>query len=1113
MTQRPAMAAYAIDGRPVSAEAFYAAACHPARHAVVEACAGAGKTWMLVSRILRALLAGAEPQQILAITFTKKAAAEMRQRLNEWLAEFADATPDRLVQELQARGMPLEQARADAPALQSLYLRLLQSGRSVQIRTFHSWFAALLRSAPLQVLRQLGLPTQYELLENDAPAVAEVWRPFYRVLQSDPEALADYQALAAAHGRSRTAKALGNALAARVEFALADASGVVEASVPHFSMLAPEMAAYQDPLERLQGGAAHQRWHAWSAALGAESNKTPQKAASQVVDAFLQEDLTRRFELLRDAFYVKSEERLSNNLVKFDAAQAADAELQLLCPAVRQHVAWQHQQRMARLTRLLLQVYAQLKRERGWVDMHDIEQAARTLLQDPVVSGWVQERLDAQLRHLLVDEFQDTNPMQWHALHAWLSGYAGAASAPCVFIVGDPKQSIYRFRGADPKVFSAARDFVQQGLGGAVLSCDHTRRNSQAVINAVNAVMLAAQARGGYADFREHTTGSSAPGCVLTLPRIERPEKAEAGDATWRDSLTQPKLEVAEKPRELECRQAARWLQRCIQAGVPAGEVLVMARKNDRVTAMQRALGELGLPAHRVEKVRLADAPEVQDVVALIDVLLSPRHDLSLAQALKSPLFGLSDEQLIDLELAVRAAAQQEGADTGVLSWLFWLLQQAEVPESVWQPIGARLRRWQRWVQQWLPHDALDAIYREGDVLARYAAATPAAQRATVLERLQALPAHTLALDGGRYASSYRWVRAMRGGDATDAPRAAGDDDSIRLLTIHGAKGLEAGLVLVLDAQPESSNASGMAVLTHWPGEHESPQKLVFLTDSRSTPPSLQTLLAQEEQAQAREEANGLYVAMTRARQVLAFSAAEPHRSDKAVSWWEQWQGHAAAEALTLDEAGLVALPACGLPEIRSAAADKVAPEQTGQQGIGLHTIPPLAEHLRRHTQATTFTVQGDAERQLQGRMGEAMHKALEWQQQAAVPDDKRQLALQQLFQLDPQQAQTALQCARNILQGDAAWAWGDGVDWQANELDIGWQGSALRLDRLVRRKAQAGAPASWWVLDYKSALQPLQQADLRAQLDAYRQAVQALHPQEPVHAAFVSADGRLHLL
>jgi ATP-dependent helicase/nuclease subunit A len=163
-----------------------------------------------------------------------------------------------------------------------------------------------------------------------------------------------------------------------------------------------------------------------------------------------------------------------------DVTAARDLALRLQA-ASAQHAAWLHQQRMARLTRLLIAEFSALKRERGWVDMNDVERAALVMLSDPVLSGWVQERLDARVRHLLIDEFQDTNPLQWQALHAWLSGYAGAGGqAPSVFIVGDPKQSIYRFRRAEPQVFRAAQQFVVEGLGGDLLSCDHTHRNAPA---------------------------------------------------------------------------------------------------------------------------------------------------------------------------------------------------------------------------------------------------------------------------------------------------------------------------------------------------------------------------------------------------------------------------------------------------------------------------------------------------------------------------------------------------------------------------------------------------------------------------------------------------------
>jgi ATP-dependent helicase/nuclease subunit A len=196
--------AYEHNGRAVARETFYAIACDPRRSVAVEACAGSGKTWMLVSRILRALLAGSAPHEILAITFTKKAAAEMRQRLQEWLAEFAHATPEQLDQELSARG--LQPTPVLREALQNLYQSVLAVGHPVQIRTFHGWFAALLRTAPMSVLQELGLPTQYELLENDSQAIALVWRRFNRAVLADAVAQQDYRAAVAQHGRHQTSR-------------------------------------------------------------------------------------------------------------------------------------------------------------------------------------------------------------------------------------------------------------------------------------------------------------------------------------------------------------------------------------------------------------------------------------------------------------------------------------------------------------------------------------------------------------------------------------------------------------------------------------------------------------------------------------------------------------------------------------------------------------------------------------------------------------------------------------------------------------------------------------------------------------------------------------------
>jgi len=1072
--------AYELNSHPVSREDFYKIACDPNRHVAVEACAGAGKTWMLVSRILRALLDGAAPQEILAITFTKKAAGEMRQRLMEWLEKFAHESDEQLQTELLIRGVEPSRVRELCEPLRRLYGQLLAQGRSVQIRTFHSWFAALLRNAPLSALEALGLPAGYELLEDDAPAIAQVWRPFQARLLREPEVRQDYEAVVAGHGRFQTENALGAALQRRIEFMLADAAGTVAASVPAFAGLYPELGGVAAPALVLREPAVRARWLARAQALGQEKNKTPQKAAAAVIDACALLDAAEspgQFEealqTLRAGFFVKDEDRLTQHLLKLAPAQEAEPELQRLCAAQQQHEAWLYQQRMTRLTRLLVDEYAALKRERGWVDMSDIERAALHLLSDPVLGGWVQERLDARTRHLLIDEFQDTNPLQWQALHAWLSGYAGSgggAQAPRLFIVGDPKQSIYRFRRAEPQVFIAAQGFVRE-LGGALLSCDHTRRNAPSVLALVNQAMGQAQTQGEHAGFRTHTTESTAAGHVLALPQILRPGKDEPGaqePADWRDSLTQPRVTPEDTLRTLECRQAARWLAVQIAAGgLPPRDIMVLARKRDRLAAMQEALRELGIPAQQPEKSDLGEAPEVQDIVALLDALVSPAHDLSLARALRSPLFGVGDDDLILLALRQRACKAP---------W-FDLLQQGEGLSPALQAIAPRLLRWKHWLDTLPPHDALDAIYDDGDVLARFVAAAPPTLREAMRSNLQALLAAVLQVDGGRYATPYALVRALKAG-GVPAPTLA-DADAVRLLTVHGAKGLEAGLVLLLDTDAPAQRAQSMGVLLDWPGEDAAPRSFIFLASESRVPPSVREALAVEEQARQREELNALYVALTRAQQRLVLSSVQPHQPNGA-SWWQRLQ--------------------TGCEPLRPEVMPEPAPGVARPAGtIVLRVLPQLSVAAPPAASAEPETPEA--------RIGQAMHRLLEW----VAPDATGWSAAQVQragaeFGLDAAQASQAAAMALRILQGEGAWAWRSGeLVWQGNEVPVTLQGSVRRIDRLVRR-----TDGSWWVLDYKSAAQPQAREELQSQLRAYRAAVQAACPGETVRAAFLSARGNL---
>lgn len=1120
-------AAYTANGQRVERDAFYAIACDPHRSVAVEACAGAGKTWMLVSRIVRALLDGAAPHEILAITFTRKAAGEMRARLQEWLAAFAQE-PDlgKLAQELLARGIAETPASNGAVALQNLYKTVLAAPRLVQIRTFHSWFTALLRSAPLRVLDDLGLPANYELLESDEDAVAAVWRPFHARVAAQAELRADYEAVVASHGRTQTRKALEAALMRRTEFALADAAGVVDASVPPAAETFPEFAAWDDPAHALLVAPAGR---AQLLAAARSLGQAPQPSFSAKGRELEQAVTENDWEGVRVALLTQGAQprKFSDKLAGIDAVRAAQDAVERVLAARSQQEAWQHQQRMTRLSRALLAEYAALKRSRGWVDMNDVELAARHLLADPVLSGWVQERLDARVKHLLIDEFQDTNPLQWQALHAWLSGYAGAGDRPSVFIVGDPKQSIYRFRRAEPQVFKAAQAFVRDGLGGDLLACDHTRRNAPKLIEAINTVMLQAQEEGAWSGFRPHTTESAEVGAVLALPAIPREPRASAagkaagavavGEADadapsipapaamtpkaqppWRDSLTEARETVEDSLRERECRQAALWVAERIAKGTPAGEIMVLARQRNRLAPMAEALQRLGIASAQPEQRDLAEAPEVADVLALLDVLVSPNHDLSLARALKSPLFDASDADLTALALLRREAAHAGR------SWWELLQTHAEHLPPTLGAAAAALARYQTWVRTLPPHDALDAIFHHGEVLQRFASAARPEQRESVLANLRALIAAALALGGARYLTPYAFVRALRKG-MVEAP-ARFDAQAVRLLTIHGAKGLEADVVLMLDTDAPASRAETMGVLVDWLGEATAPRGFVFLARESDPPPSVRPLLEAERSERQREEINALYVAMTRARHVLALSSVQPER-DSGRSPYRRIAGL----AQLVERAPEAADDAPGVPQALSNAFSLPFVPYPSAKWSGFaienEVAAPPSEQARRG-QAMHWLLEHGAQALL--ALGNAGSTACAEAPAAGGGDEALAALLRhaaQQFELSVEAVRHAAQAAYCIRTGEGCWAWDSAVvDWQGSEVALVHGGALLRIDRLVRRR-DTGA---WWALDYKSAGSPQEQPELLAQMARYHAAVCAAIPGASVRLAFLTPQGRL---
>jgi ATP-dependent helicase/nuclease subunit A len=1098
VTAAAAIAAYRINDKQVSSEDFYAAACDPQRAVVVEACAGAGKTWMLVSRILRALLDGAQPQQILAITFTRKAAGEMRSRLDEWLLAFSDAHSSQAEREeaLRLRGCSATQARQLAPLLGGLHEQVLRGGRGVDVRTFLSWFAQLTQHAPLGLLEQLGLPANYEPIEDTAPLREALFRRFHRHVQADDALRSDYMALVARHRRSVVLQWLEAAWQRGPELQRADAVGQVDGAVPAAAALWPACAAYDDPLQALQQGPLADDIAALARQLGAMGKAKPADAAQGLLaalEAATSGEVDDAFNNAWQALFTQKDEPrklLGNSPLLLHVA----AELELLRTQNQQQRAHDDHQALLRLSRVLLADYAQLKRERGLVDMADLERVAEALLGDSDIAGWVQERLDQRLRHVLIDEFQDTSPLQWQVLHSWLSSYAGAGGGasgqrpPSVFIVGDPKQSIYRFRGAEPRVFIAASEFLRHGLDGQLLQCDHTRRNAASVIDAVNQVFEDAQRQGDWGPFRAHTTGSVAHGSVCSLPGALRGAMAKRGPSVgWRDSLTQPRDEPEQHLRAEEAQQAAQAVSALInEMGMQPSEIMVLARKRSTLAWVADALAQLGLPHVVAEPLHLHESAEALDLVAVLDVLASPGHDLALARALRSPLFGADDNDLLWLAQAVRHA--RPGSH-----WLAMLLGAAELPTPALQRAQTLLAAWVAVAEHLPPHDLLDRIVHQGQLLARVAAAVPAARCAAALHAIAALLAAALGEQGGRLPSLYSFVRALRAGRVqarTAAPSAA-----VQLLTVHGAKGLEARAVVVMDCDPEPRPATQPSLLIDWPVEEPAPLRVAFVRSQARAPFSLQTLCQIEAQARAREELNGLYVAMTRAREWLVFSRTEPRTPAAPRSWWARLEG--VAEQWHPEDAGLPTAPAPASAQVP--------------------TLPALTGLRAASARATS------AQDVKAARLGQAVHRVLEWvgRPGAALPRQDWPAACEAAaasFGLHRLFDDAAARVQRIVLQmlGNAACARffaGPALRWAGNEVPIssGPEEAAelLRIDRLVLLD-DGRTPATWWVLDYKLNSQPTQLLAYREQMRRYMAAVQALQPADEVRGAFITGSGEV---
>lgn len=879
-------------------------AADPSASVWVAASAGTGKTKVLTDRVLTLLLAGTPPERILCLTFTKAAAAEMANRLAERLSAWATldepALADNLA-DLLGRS-PDEEAGARA---RRLFAMVLDVPGGMRIQTIHAFCQSLLRRFPLEA----GIAPHFRVMdERDAAELL---------------LLARDEALAAA--RSTAAPDLAAALSEVV--------GHVGES--EFPALLDELARERGRLARMiaHNGGLSGLVAAVRHRLGLTEGETPEDvlAAACVDDAFDGAACREALSILRDGSKTDGEraERIAAWLDDLDgrplgfwdyvlaylttgleprarlttkASAGAEAALRAEAARLLSTVERWRAARVARATEALLTLAAALlsayeghKRTRALLDYDDLILAAAGLLSSGAgAAAWVLFKLDGGIDHVLIDEAQDTNPDQWAVVRAlteeFFAGRGAHEGVRTVFAVGDAKQSIYSFQRADPREFEAMRRRLGEqvpasGNRWAEVGLHVSFRSTAAVLDAVDAVFNRSPGRHGVIaageEIRHLPFRDGQAGLVELWPPIE--PRAIDEPEPWKPPVERIR---GDSPRARLARVVARRIAAMIGAEqlesqarpIRAGDVLVLVRRrNAFVEDLVRELKALEVEVAGADRMVLSEQMAAMDLMALGHALLLPEDDLTLATVLKGPLFGLDEEALFRLAAGRGAASLWEAlrrdpefaAAREAFAELLALADLVPPHELYAHALTVRGGRW-RLVERlgWEAEDAID----------EFMALAMAYEQA-----------HAPSLQG--------FLHWLEGGVPEIKRDMEQGRDAVRIMTVHGAKGLQAPVVFL----PDTLQAPAQTPRLLWLGERGE-DAVLWLPRADLADPVCRQAREAARTARDQEYRRLLYVAMTRAEDRLYVCGWNTRRAAPEHCWHQLVRDAMAAQGVTAED-------------------------------------------------------------------------------------------------------------------------------------------------------------------------------------------------------------------
>lgn len=850
---------------PREAKSAQVLAANPASSTWLSANAGSGKTRVLTDRVARLLLKEVEPQRILCLTYTKAAATQMQNRLFQRLGEWAMMPDGQLTEALAELGERQALDPSHLARARSLFARAIETPGGLRIQTIHSFCASLLRRFPLEA----GVSPHFVELDDRA---AKLLRQ--DILEEMAETLAPdavRQAALVYQGQDFTAlmeEVAGHpdGFDAPVAQILNLAEGESEARLIADVFLGDEGDVLQALLPAL--------------ALG---GPTDNKARDRLASINMAQPDLGTLERLEEVFLFGA--RTQNPFAaKIGAFPTAPTRRKIpdLMPRLENLMARVEQARARRLTlqaaaktqaihdfaHAFLPIYRNRKTARGLLDFDDLIARARDLLSDASVAAWVLFRLDGGIDHVLVDEAQDTSPEQWRVIELLTAEFsAGEGTRPggrTLFVVGDKKQSIYSFQGADVAAFDEKQALFSAKFTAArqafqTLPLEYSFRSSPAILNLVDAALsdLSPEALGATVSHR--ACFPDLPGRVDLWPIIEADEETE--EIAFEDPVdliraSHPVAQLADRiSAEIETllTRGAQIPTRQGPRPIHAGDILILVQSRSTLfNEIIRACKARGLPIAGADRLKLGEEMAVKDLVALLNFLATPEDDLSLAAVLRSPLFGVSEEALYTLA-------------HGRPGYLWEILRNQDLaPVAVLKDLRDQ-------VDYLRPYDLLERVLVRHDGRRRLIARLGVEAEDAIDELLN----QALAYERGAVPSLSGFLSWLEADSVQVKRQADGAGGRIRVMTVHGSKGLESEIVILPDTADRN------------PREHDSlyadaAGRVVWKTPTDDSPPLITALRARKQTREAEENLRLLYVALTRARCWLIVAGAGKAKKDTA---------------------------------------------------------------------------------------------------------------------------------------------------------------------------------------------------------------------------------------